>query len=121
MLDIIGNSYPYWVIIFLVMVGLYITMAYGNMIKKMIGLNIFQTGALLLFIVIGNKHHATAPLLSLSSDSFVNPLPHVLVLTAIVVGFATTLMGLALALRADRQWGTTDEDTITASLKKNGK
>ncbi len=119
--DIIVNFYPYWVVVFLMMVGLYITMAYGNMIKKMIGLNIFQTGVFVLFIVIGKKHHATAPLLSLASDSFVNPLPHVLVLTAIVVAFATTLMGLALALRTDRQWGTVDEDEITALLKKNEK
>ncbi len=94
----------YWLFIILMMTGFYIVVSRGNLIKKIIGLNLFQTSVFLFYISIGKVSGGTAPILpmKLKVDDFSvysNPLPHVLILTAIVVGVATTALGLSLIIR----------------------
>lgn len=106
--------YNYWVVIFLMMVGFYTVIAYDNLVKKIIGLNIFQTSAFMLYISVGTITGGTAPIVVEGATGVVysNPLPHVLILTAIVVGVATTSLGLALIIRIKEAYGTINEDTI---------
>lgn len=107
------SHYNYWVIITLMMTGLYIIVARGNLIKKIVGLNIFQVSVFLLYITIGKVKGGTAPILTGDPDTiYSNPLPHVLILTAIVVGVATTALGLALVVRIKEVYGTVEEDEI---------
>ena len=94
------------------MTGLYIVIASGNLVKKIIGLNVFQTSVFLLYITMGEVHGATAPILAEGLGSFSNPLPHVLILTAIVVGVATTAVGLALIVRIHSAYGSAEESEI---------
>ena len=112
MLEAIFNHYNYWLIIFLMMTGLYIVVSRGNLIKKIVGLNIFQTSVFLLYITIGKVNDGTAPILTGKSEIFSNPLPHVLILTAIVVGISTTALGLALVVRIRESYGTIEEEDI---------
>ena len=105
---------PYWLFISLMMVGLYIVMARGNLIKKIIGINIFQTSVFMFYISIGKIKGGTAPILPLDMKAdptvlYSNPLPHVLILTAIVVGIATTSLGLALIIRIREAYNTIEE------------
>ena len=104
--------YNYWIVIFLMMTGFYIVIARGNLIKKVIGLNIFQTSVFLLYITMGKIRGGTAPILDDRFESYSNPLPSVLILTAIVVGVATTAMALALIVRIHETYGTVEEDEI---------
>ncbi len=104
--------FNYWVVIVLMMAGLYIVMASGHLVKKIIGLNIFQTSVFILFISMGKVAGGTAPILKDGINVFSNPLPHVLILTAIVVGVATTALGLAIAVRIFEEYGTVEEDDI---------
>ena len=97
------------------MIGLYIVVSRGNLIKKIVGLNIFQTSVFLLYITIAKVSHGTAPILTGKPETFSNPLPHVLILTAIVVGIATTALGLALVVRIRESYGTIEEDDISVS------
>lgn len=99
----------YWMVIALMMTGLYIVMSANNFIKKIIGLNIFQTSVFILYISIGKVSGGTAPILIEGAASYSNPLPHVLILTAIVVGVATTALGLALIVRVRSAFGTIDD------------
>jgi multicomponent Na+:H+ antiporter subunit C len=115
MLEAIFNHYNYWLIIFLMMTGLYIVVSRGNLIKKIVGLNIFQTSVFLLYITIGKVNNGTAPILTGQSEVFSNPLPHVLILTAIVVGISTTALGLALVVRIRESYGTIEEEDILVS------
>jgi multicomponent Na+:H+ antiporter subunit C len=115
MLEAIFNHYNYWLIIFLMMTGLYIVVSRGNLIKKIVGLNIFQTSVFLLYITIGKVNNGTAPILTGKSEIFSNPLPHVLILTAIVVGISTTALGLALVVRIRESYGTIEEEDIFVS------
>ena len=115
MLEATLNHYNYWLIIFLMMIGLYIVVSRGNLIKKIVGLNIFQTSVFLLYITIAKVSHGTAPILTGKPETFSNPLPHVLILTAIVVGIATTALGLALVVRIRESYGTIEEDDISVS------
>lgn len=94
------------------MVGFYIVISDSNLIKKIIGLSIFQTSVFVLFISMSKVQGGTAPILLDTHASYSNPLPHVLILTAIVVGVATTALGLALVARIHRAYGTVDEDVI---------
>jgi len=110
----ISGLFNYWVVIILMMAGLYIVMASGHLVKKIIGLNIFQTSVFILFISMGKVSGGTAPIFKEGFDTFSNPLPHVLILTAIVVGVATTALGLALAVRVYEAYGTVEEDDIDA-------
>ena len=107
----------YWLFTVLMMTGLYIVVAKGNLVKKIVGLNIFQTSVFMLYISMGKVTGGTAPIFptDMNIDPTVvysNPLPHVLILTAIVVGVATTALGLALVIRIKEQFGTIEEDEI---------
>ena len=108
--------YNYWVVIVLMMAGLYILIARYNLVKKMIGLGVFQTSIFYLYITMGKVDGGTAPILVEDAPDLVysNPLPHVLILTAIVVGVATTAVALALTVRIHEAFGTIEEDEIKA-------
>lgn len=140
MSQIVG-LYNYWAVIVLMMVGLYILIARYNLIKKLIGLSVFQTSIFYLYITLGKVDGGTAPILmggghgdetteesahaattgvlpeaagTIAEIVYSNPLPHVLILTAIVVGVATTAVALALAVRIHETFGTIEEDEIKA-------
>ena len=104
--------YNYWIVIFLMMTGFYIVMSSGNLIKKVIGLNIFQASVFLLYISMGKIAGGTAPIFADSATAYSNPLPHVLILTAIVVGIATTALALGLVVRIREAYGTIEEEEI---------
>ena len=113
---IIGHL-NYWFFIVLMMTGLYIVIAKGNLVKKVVGLNIFQTSVFMFYISIGKVIGGTAPIfpvdMKINNDVvYSNPLPHVLILTAIVVGIATTSLALALIVRIREEYGTIEEDEI---------
>ena len=98
------------------MTGLFIVIARTNLIKKLIGLSIFQTSVFLFYISLGKVAGGTAPILDGNPGTlYSNPLPHVLILTAIVVGVATTALGLALILRINEAFGSIEEDEIIAA------
>ena len=103
-MDLLG-LYNYWVVIALMMTGFYIVIARHNLIKKMIGLAIFQVSVFLLDITIGVIEGGTAPIVSEGYTVYSNPLVSVLILTAIVVGVATTAVGLSLVLEHLRLHG----------------
>ena len=107
--------YNYWIVIVLMMIGLYTLMAQKNLIKKVIGINIFQTSVILFYISMGKIHGGTAPILTGDETTvYSNPLPHVLMLTAIVVGVATTALALSLVTRIHEVYGTLEDDEILA-------
>ena len=110
-MDILG-LYNYWIVIFLAMAGMYIVIARGNLIKKLIGLNVFQASVFILYISFSKVTGGTAPILADAITTYSNPLPHVLILTAIVVGVSTTALGLALVVRIRHEYGTIEEDDI---------
>ena len=107
--------FNYWVFVVLMMAGFYTLIAKGNLIKKIVGLNIFQSSVFLLYITMGKVSGGTAPIVPEGDTSGViysNPIPHVLILTAIVVGVATTALGLALIVRIREAYGSIEEDEI---------
>jgi len=104
--------YNYWIVILVMMTGFYIVISRGNLVKKVIGLNIFQTSVFLLYISMGKVEGGTAPILKEGFRVYSNPLPSVLILTAIVVGVATTAVALALVVRIREVFGTVEEDEI---------
>ena len=106
--------YNYWIVIVLMMIGFYIIIAHGHLIKKIVGLNIFQTSVFIFYISVGKVEGATAPIWQEGIILYSNPLPHVLILTAIVVGIATTALGLALIIRIKEAYGSVDEHDIQA-------
>ncbi len=107
------GHYNYWMTIILMMIGLYIVVSRGNLVKKVIGISLFQTSVFLLYISMGKIIGGTAPILTDNPDEvYSNPLPHVLILTAIVVGIATTALSLALIIRIREQYDTIEEDEI---------
>jgi multicomponent Na+:H+ antiporter subunit C len=110
----VGSHFGYTITMFLVMAGLYIVIARGNLIKKLVGLGIFQTSVYLLYIAPGKLIGGTAPILSEQFTIYSNPLPHVLILTAIVVGVATLALGLTLVVRIREAYGTIEEDDVLA-------
>ncbi len=110
-MDIVG-LYNYWIVIFLMMAGFYVVVARGNLIKKLVGLNVFQASVFVLYISMGKVADGTAPIIAEGITSYSNPLPHVLILTAIVVGVATTALGLALVVRIRSAYDTIEEDEI---------
>lgn len=110
--DVIVGRYNYWIIVFLMMAGFYIVVAHDNLIKKIIGLNIFQASMFLLYITFAKVRGGTAPIISDGFTVYSNPLPHVLILTAIVVGVATTAVGLALVVRINEAYGTIEDNEI---------
>ncbi len=108
----------YWIAVFLLVTGLYIVIARGNLVKKLIGLGIFQTSVYLIYISPGKIIGGTAPIVQPGFNVYSNPLPHVLILTAIVVGVATLALGLALVVRIHEAYGTIEEDEILAQDRK---
>ena len=119
MIEQLADSWNYIIVIILKMTGLFIVIARTNLIKKLIGLSIFQTSVFLFYISLGKVAGGTAPILDGNPDTlYSNPLPHVLILTAIVVGVATTALGLALILRINEAFGSIEEDEIIAAKLK---
>lgn len=104
--------YNYWIVIALMMSGLYVVIARRNLVKKVIGLNIFQTSVILFYVSMGKVRGGTAPIFDERFQVYSNPLPHVLMLTAIVVGVATTAVALALVVRIKEACDTIEEDEI---------
>ena len=108
------GHFNYWAVVVLMMVGFYTLIARGNLVKKLVGLNIFQTSVFMLYISMGRIEGGTAPILIEGAPDTVysNPIPHVLILTAIVVGVATTALGLSLTVRIKEAFGTIEEDEL---------
>ena len=106
----------YLAVIVLMMIGLYIAISRGNLVKKVMGINIFQVSVILLYVSMGKISGGTAPILIAGEPEIIysNPLPHVLMLTAIVVGVASTAVGLALVVRIKEAYETVEEDEIVA-------
>jgi multicomponent Na+:H+ antiporter subunit C len=111
-MSLVLAHYNYWIVILLMMMGFYIVIASGNLVKKIVGLNIFQTSVFIFYISMGKIDGGTAPIIDPRFTVYSNPLPHVLILTAIVVGVATTALGLALVVRIREAYGTVEEDEI---------
>lgn len=106
--------FNYWVFIALMMSGFYLLLSARNLIKKIIGLNLFQTSVFVFYISTGKVTGGAVPIASDKVDVYSNPLPHVLILTAIVVGVASTALGLSLILRIKDEYGTIEEDEVDA-------
>jgi multicomponent Na+:H+ antiporter subunit C len=104
--------YHYWVVIFLMMAGLYTVISRSNLVKKVIGINIFQVSVIMFYVSMGKVRGGTAPIEAEGFEIYSNPLPHVLMLTAIVVGVATTALALALVVRIDEAYESIEEDEI---------
>lgn len=121
------TKYNYWAYIGLVMIGMYAMIAKRNLVKKIIGMNIVQTAVILFYVSIGAKHGKTLPIIAhgpgdanhhaVQALDYISPLPHVLMLTAIVVSVATLGVALALAIKIHRQYGTLEEDEIASRIK----
>ncbi len=116
-IHIIQTKYYYLVVIFLMMIGLYATISSRNLIKKVIGINIFQISVFLFYITMAKVEHGTAPILWDKTHVYDNPLPHVLILTAIVVSVSTTAVALALIINIHKEYGTIEEDRILETQK----
>ena len=118
-MSILGHV-NYWFVILLMMVGFYTLISRGNLVKKLLGLSLFQTSVFIMYISLGKIRGGTAPILvgdhgggeAAEHVLYSNPLPHVLILTAIVVGIATTAVGLSLVIRIKEVYGTIEEDEI---------
>lgn len=106
--------FNYWLVVVLMMVGFYVVIAQGNLVKKLFGLNIFQVAVFVFYISMGKVQGGTAPIITAGNPVYTNPVPSVLILTAIVVGIATLSLGLALVVRIRDAFGTIEEDEIEA-------
>ena len=120
MLETFLGHYAYWGAIVLLGVGLYAVTASTNLVKKVMGLSIFQTAVFVLYIAVGAVEGGTAPIADASYAVYANPLPHVLILTAIVVGVATAALALALVVRIHAECGSVEEDDIAHALQATG-
>ena len=114
-----AGLYNYWIVIILMMTGLYVVIAKSNMVKKIIGLNIFQVSVIMFYVSMGKVKDGTAPIIGEGAGPYSNPLPHVLMLTAIVVGVATTALALSLVVRIHEAYGTIEEDEISDVEEKD--
>ncbi|MEA3230804.1 MAG: cation:proton antiporter subunit C [Thermodesulfobacteriota bacterium] len=128
LLDVLISKVNYWVYIVLMMIGLYGIIAKKNLVKKIIGMNILQTAVILFFISIGAKKNATIPIIEHGHDAahtavtathYINPLPHVLMLTAIVVAVATLGVALTLVIRVHQQYHTLEENEILERIRED--
>jgi multicomponent Na+:H+ antiporter subunit C len=126
MVDFIVSKYNYWIYIVLMMIGFYAMIGKRNMIKKIIGMNIFQTAIILFYVSIGCKEGGTLPILehahghaeqAIQVAAYINPLPHVLMLTAIVVMVATLGVALAIAIMIYKKYHTLEEDEILKAIQ----
>lgn len=111
------DLFNYWVVIVLMMTGFYIVISHENLVKKLIGINVFQTSIFILFISMGKVSGGTAPILNDVHTLYSSPLPHVLILTAIVVGISTTALGLAIVIRIHHAFGTIDDDELQREME----
>ena len=126
MIDILLSHWNYFIVVLLMMIGLFVVISSMNLVKKLVGLSLFQTSVFLLYISLGKINNGTAPIIMKSGHDghgssdilYSNPLPHVLILTAIVVGVATTALGLALVLRIKASFNSIEEDDIL-SVKRD--
>ena len=120
MLMQLASIWNYLIVILLMMIGLFIVISHQNLVKKLVGLSIFQTSVFLFYITLGRVSGGTAPILTTAPDTvYSNPLAHVLILTAIVVGVATLALGLALILRINDAFGSIEEDEILATKNQS--
>jgi multicomponent Na+:H+ antiporter subunit C len=110
----VTGHYGYWMTIVLMVAGMYIVIARSNLLKKLLGLAVLQTSVYLLYIGPGKLIGGTAPIIAEGYTVYSNPLPHVLILTAIVVGVATLALGLAIVVRIREAYGSIEEDEILA-------
>ncbi|NIS17858.1 MAG: NADH-quinone oxidoreductase subunit J [Aliifodinibius sp.] len=126
-LEVLVSRINYWVYIALMMIGLYGIIIKNNIMKKIIGLSILQTAVILFFVSIGAKRDATIPIIDhtnasihteISATHFINPLPHVLMLTAIVVAVATLGVALSMIIKIYREYNTLEEDEILPQLRE---
>ncbi len=126
-LALIVAKYNYWLYVVLMMIGLYAMIAKNNLIKKLVGMNIFQTAIILFYVSIGYKRGATLPIIEnahgghgtvIHAINYINPLPHVLMLTAIVVSVATFGVAMALAVRIYQRYQTLEEDELRMRLSE---
>jgi len=126
-LRLIIEKYNYWIYITLMMIGLYAMIAKNNLVKKIVGMNIFQTAIILFYISIGVKKGGTIPIVeeghgaahqTIRAVEYLNPLPHVLMLTAIVVSVATLGVALAIAITIYGRYRTLEEDEILKQIRK---
>jgi multicomponent Na+:H+ antiporter subunit C len=127
LMSYIVANYNYWIYITLMMIGLYAMIAKNNLVKKIVGMNIFQTAIILFYVSIGAKRGATIPIIEhahgaashmTKAADYINPLPHVLMLTAIVVAVATLGVALALAIKVYNRFQTLEEDEILAQIRE---
>ena len=128
MLSLIVSKWNYWLYIILMMIGLYAMIAKNNLIKKLVGMNIFQTAIILFYVSIGYKMGATIPIIrgdghggyetAVQAADYINPLVHVLMLTAIVVSVATFGVAMALAVRVYQRYQTLEEDELRMRLSE---
>ncbi len=122
------GKYNYWIYIFIMMIGFYGMIAKNNLIKKLAAMNIFQTAIILFYVSIGYKKNATIPIIKTAHNisvkvnpvEYINPLPHVLMLTAIVVSVSTFGVALALAIKIYQHYHTLEEDEISMRVKEDG-
>lgn len=118
MFEFIVVKYNYLIVIILMMLGFYAVIARGNLIKKIIGINIFQISVFLFYISMAKVKSGTAPILWDKAVRYDNPIPHVLMLTAIVVSVSTTAVALALVIKIRKAYGTMEEDKIIEEQEK---
>jgi multicomponent Na+:H+ antiporter subunit C len=114
-------SYPYWVAIGLLMLGLYTMIAHRNLLKKAVGMTVFQTAIILFFLLMSVKRDATLPIVpagAVAPADFMNPLPHALMLTAIVVMVATSGVALAILIRLYAVYGSLEEDVVAGRVAR---
>ena len=115
----VAGHYSYWMTIVLMVAGMYILIARGNLLKKLLGLGVLQTSVYLLYIAPGKLIGGTAPIIAEGFRVYSNPLPHVLILTAIVVGVAPLPLGLAIVVRIREAYGSIEEDEVLAGADRD--
>jgi multicomponent Na+:H+ antiporter subunit C len=111
-LELIADNYPYFVSVVLFLIGLYGMIARKNLIKKIMGLNILSTSVFLYLISVGYKEGGAPPIIVSGVEVYVNPLPHALVLTGIVVGLALTSFALILTIKIYKNYRTLNSDKL---------
>lgn len=129
MLEYLVSKYNYWMYVVIILIGFYGMMAKNNLMKKLIGMGIFQWAIIFYFMSISAKKGATLQIVSghgamyhvARAADYVNPLPSVLMLTAIVVAVATTGITLSVLILIYRRYGTFEEDEIIKLLNEKGK
>ena len=126
MFDFIVSKYNYWIYVILMMIGFYAMIGKRNLVKKIIGMNLFQTAIILFFVSTAAKRGGTLPIIehghghgahAIEATAYINPLPHVLMLTAIVVMVSTLGVALAIVIAIYRRHNTLEEDEILRQQK----